>query len=57
MIPTKAVSDNTYAVPTIPDNPLWPQQMRGRTVDYMIGFDSCSQSVLWSLMQALKIED
>ena len=41
----------------IPCDPEWPEEMKTRAMSYLKKYDSCTQSILWAFMQALKLEN
>lgn len=43
--------------PVIPEDPRWPQQMKSTAMDYLKRYDSCTQAILWSFMEALDMQN
>lgn len=41
----------------VPTDPQWPGQMKTRATTYLKHYDSCTQSILWSFMEALGMEN
>ena len=50
-------SNDAIVMPAIPHDPQWPKKMNAMAIAYMKRFDSCSQVILWTFMEALDIED
>jgi C_GCAxxG_C_C family probable redox protein len=49
-----ATRQRTYMVPK---DPLWPETMKHRSMTYLKKYDSCTQSILWSFMEAFDMEN
>ena len=45
---------HTYLVPK---DPLWPEKMKNRSMNYLKKYDSCTQSILWAFMEAFDMEN
>mgnify|MGYP001557348775 CR=1 FL=1 len=41
----------------IPCDPEWSEKMKTHSMSYLKKYDSCTQSILWAFMQALKLEN
>jgi hypothetical protein len=44
-------------LPAIPRDPRWPAEMKQRAVDHLRRYDSCTQAILWTFMEALEMKD
>lgn len=44
-------------LPAIPMAPQWPAEMKQRAVDDLRRYDSCTQAILWTFMEALEMRD
>ena len=42
---------------TVPSDLQWPERMKTRATTYLKKYDSCTQSILWSFMEALGVEN
>ncbi|MFC1876888.1 C-GCAxxG-C-C family protein [Thermodesulfobacteriota bacterium] len=41
----------------VPQDPLWPEKMKKRSMTYLKKYDSCTQSILWAFMEELSMEN
>lgn len=48
--------DNFY-LPVVPTDPQWPSEMNTRAIGYLRRYDSCTQAILWTFMEALHMEN
>jgi hypothetical protein len=42
---------------TVPSDLQWPERMKIQSMTYLNKYDSCTQSILWSFMEALGMEN
>ena len=42
---------------SIPKDPLWPEEMKTRAMTSLKRYDSCTQSILWTFMEALGMQN
>ena len=42
---------------TVPSDLQWPERMKMQSMTYLKKYDSCTQSILWSFMEALGVEN
>ena len=43
--------------PVIPSDPQWPEQMKTTAMDYLKQYDSCTQAILWTFMEAMQMKN
>jgi C_GCAxxG_C_C family probable redox protein len=44
-------------MPVIPADPQWPARMNGAAIGHLRRYDSCTQAILWTFMEALQMKD
>jgi len=51
------LSETKDCRPVIPTDPQWPEQMKTTAMDYLKRYDSCTQAILWTFMEAMAMQN